>query len=164
MNYNDEEYLALFKKIKNQDVQDAPMLKETYNTQDYPNLNEVRRYQQQPQNFNLNEINIETRVNGQVVNRYQPNENLNEVKRLEKQERLDEILRIREQERINEIKRHEELERLRKQEEERIKAEQERQKLNETVNFSDVEYVTLEMFNKARFNSMMKVANKMIPH
>jgi membrane protein involved in colicin uptake len=103
-------------------------------------------------------------VNGQVVNRYQPTENLNEVKRLEKQERLDEILRIREQERINEIKRHEELERLRKQEEERIKAEEEKRKLNETVNFHDVDCVTVEMFNRARFNSMMLVANKMIPH
>lgn len=167
MNYNDEEYLALFRKIRNDENQDAPMLRETYQTpmlketsqiQGYQNLNEVKR-NSQPQNFNMNEFNIETRVNGQVMNRFQPNENLNEVKRFQKQERLDEILRIKEQEKINEIKRHEEAEKLRKAEEERRKAEEERNKLNESVNFSNAECVTLEMFNRARFNSMMLVSN-----
>jgi hypothetical protein len=35
--------------------------------------------------------------------------------------------------------------------------------LNETINFKDTEVVSLEMFEKARFNSMMVVAKRILP-
>jgi nitrous oxide reductase len=83
--------------------------------------------------MNLNEFNIETRINGQ---------NINEVRRHDKEERLNEVMKNMRQE---------------------IQNKKETQNLNETVNFKDVDYVTLEMFEKARFNSMMQVANRILP-
>jgi len=165
MDYNSEEYLALFKKIKKEPEQQNQMLRETPNYDQLENLNEVQRQPQQPQNFNMNEFNIETKVNGQRLNEANPNglnqfmdNNLNEVRRHEKQEKLNEVMRIREQERLNAVKQQEHLNELKRQEKEK-----EMQKLNETVNFKDAEFVTLEMFNKANYNSMMQVANKVIP-
>jgi len=167
MDYNSEEYLALFKKIKNTESPQPhnEMLREVPNYDKLENLNEVRRQPQQPQNFNLNEFNIETRVNGQRINEANPNglnqfmdNNLNEIRRQEKQEKLNEVMRIREQERLNAVKQEQHLNELKRQEKER-----EMQKLNEKVNFKDVDVVTLDMFNRANYNSMMQVANKVIP-
>ena len=152
MEYNNDEYLKLFKQIKQQyqniETKDYTfeqlrgnenpfagqmMIKETPDYMGFmnePNINEVCRYNYS-QDINLNEFNIETRINGQ---------NINEVRRHDKEERLNEVM-----------------EHLRQ---ERLKA-QETQKLNEVVNW-DADVITLEMFNKARFNSMMQVA-KILP-
>ncbi len=166
MDYNSDEYLALFNKINNPKTeQQNQMLRETPNYDQLQNLNEVQRQPQQPQNFNMNEFNIETKVNGQRLNEANPNglnefmdNNINEVRRQEKQERLNEVMRLKEQERLNAIKQEQHLNELKRQEDER-----ELQKLNESINFKDADFVTLEMFNKASFNSMMQVANKVIP-
>ena len=163
MDYNSEEYLTLFKKIKSDQPQETQMLRETPNYDKLENLNEVQRQLQQPLNFNMNEFNIETKVNGQRINEADPNglnqfNNLNEVKQLEKQDRLNEVMRIREQERLNAVKQEQHLNELKRQEKEK-----EMQQLNENVNFKDADIVTMEMFNKASYNSMMKVANKVIP-
>ncbi len=166
MDYNSEEYLALFKKIKGKDVdqpQQNQLLRETPNYEQYENLNEVQR-QPQPQNFNMNDFNIETKVNGQRINEANPNglnqfidDNLNEVRRHVKQERLNEVKQNNEQNTLI-SKQQQHLENLKRKESER-----ELEKLNENVNFKDVDIVTLEMFNKANYNSMMQVANKVIP-
>lgn len=161
MDYNSEEYLNLFKQVKkDSEPQNSQMLKETPNYDQYQNLNEVQR--PQPQNFNFENFEIETRINGQQygnvneVNNQQftQQDNINEIRRQEKQERLNEVYRIKEQERLNAIKEEQRLNEIKKQEEEN--------KLNEVVDFKDVEYVTVEMFNKARYNSMMKIAEKTI--
>jgi len=187
MDYNSEEYLSLFKKIKgggeqpqennNQMLKDTPnyeqyenlnkvqpktqMLRETPNYDQYENLNEVQR---QPQNFNINEFKIETRVNGQKINEANPNglnqfmdNNLNEVRRYEKQERMNEVMQIENKNSLA-VKQQQHLENLRRQQSER-----EAEKLNETINFKDADVVTLEMFNRANYNSMMKVAKIVIP-
>lgn len=178
MDYNNEEYLNLFKQVKNSEsqnnqmlretpnYQNTQMLKETPNYENCQNLNEVRR---QPQNLNYDDFQIETRINGRQygnvneVNQQQfsQQENLNEIRRQEKQERLNEVYRIREQERLKAIKEEERIKEEEKLNE--IKKQQEEQNsLNEVVEFKDVEYVTLEMFNKARYNSMMMIAKKTI--
>lgn len=147
MEYNDQEYLNLFKKINetNNNSFTGQMLKETADYTNYnesyrnfnkQNINEIQR-QNYTQDYNLNEFNIETRINGQ---------NINEVRRQEKEDRLNEVMQQMRQERLNEIKKT-----------------QENQNLNETVNFKDVDYVSLEMFEKARYNSMMQVANRILP-
>jgi len=171
MDYNDEEYLALFKKVKNADKSQLQpkneMLKETPNYDQYQNLNEVQRQPQQPQNFNMNEFNIETRVNGERLNESDPNglnqfmdNNLNEVRRHEKQDRLNEVMQTKEQSRLLAQKQH--IENLKRIEAEK-KQQEEAEKLNEVVNFKDADFVTLDMFNKANYSSMMQVANKVIP-
>lgn len=161
MDYRDEEYLNLFKKIKEQNTENNnyQMLKETPNYDNYnlsrsnnfQNLNEVQR-NPYVQDYNLNEFNIETRVNGQ----------------LGKEEKLNEIMQRNklERERLNEIKIHEEQKRLeeqRKLEEQRRQEQQEFQKLNEVVDFKDSDIITLEMFERARYNSMMMVAKRILP-
>lgn len=161
MDYRDEEYLNLFKKIKEQNTENNnyQMLKETPNYDNYnlsrnnnfQNLNEVQRIPY-VQDYNLNEFNIETRVNGQ----------------LSKEEKLNEIMQRNklERERLNEIKIHEEqkkLEELRRLEEQRRKEQEEFQSLNEVVNFKDSNIITLEMFERARYNSMMIVAKRILP-
>jgi hypothetical protein len=87
--------------------------------------------------FNLNEFNIETRING---------ENINEVRRQSKEDRLNEVMQQMRQARLDEVKQTHET-----------------NNLNEVVNFNDVDYVTIEMFEKARYNSMMQVANRILP-
>jgi hypothetical protein len=67
-------------------------------------------------------------------------------------------MRLKEQERLNAVKQQEHLNEVKRQEEAK-----EREKLNESVNFNDTDYVTLEMFNRARYNSMMQVAQRTIP-
>ena len=169
MEYDDSEYLNLFKQINetpnsfnNQMIKEtpdysnlnsfngqriketpdynnyygSPMLKETPDYTNYPNINEVR-VNNYSQEMNLNDFNIETRINGQ---------SLNEVRREDKENRLNEVMQQMRQERLNEVKKTQEL-----------------QNLNETVNFKDVDYVSLEMFEKARYNSMMQVANRILP-
>ena len=165
MDYRDEEYLKLFKQIKEQNNQQIEtkdynfeqlrgnatnlnrneMLREVPNyTQDYgqfrdynqPNINEVQR-SNYGQDMNLNEFNIETRINGQ---------NINEVRRYEKEQRLNEVMEHLRQERLNEIKQTQEFE-----------------KLNEVVNFKDTNIVTLEMFEKARYNLAMTIAKRILP-
>lgn len=159
MEYNDEEYLKLFKQIKEQNIESKDysfdqlrgnvnsvnsyqMLNETpsyanYETvtsySQYNNINEVQR-QNYSQDYNLNEFNIETRYNGQ---------NINEVKRQQKEERLNEVMQQMRQARLNEVKQTE--------------------NINENVNFKDASVVTLEMFEKARYNSMMQVAHRILP-
>jgi len=159
MDYRDDEYLKLFKQIKEKNqpkVEEdqlltsnfsGQMLKETPNYDNYNNINEVQR-NNYSQDLNLNEFNIETRING---------ENINEIKRQEKERRLNEVMqhrreeeaRLREEARLNEIK---------KQEEQR-----ELQKLNEVVSFNDADVVSLEMFERARYNFMMGVAHRILP-
>ena len=167
MEYNDPEYLNLFKQVKQQNLSypledtnsfsgqmiketpdynnynSSPMLKETPDYSGYeafkfnqPNLNEVQR-QNYTQDYNLNEFNIETRING---------ENINEVFRQSKEDRLNEVMQQMRQARLDEVKQT-----------------QNTQNLNEVVNFNDVDYVTVEMFEKARYNSMMQVANRILP-
>ena len=159
MDYRDDEYLKLFKQIKeeepvmvetrdysfeqlrgNANSFNGQMLKETpnYNNNYFnqPNINEVQR-NNYSQDFNLNEFNIETRINGQ---------NINEVRREEKENKLFEVMQKLREDRLNEVKQT-----------------QERQSLNETVNFQNADVVTLEMFEKARYNSMMQVANRILP-
>ena len=167
MEYNDLEYLNLFKQVKQQNLSypltdinsfsgqmiketpdynnynSSPMLKETPDYSGYeafrfnkPNLNEVQR-QTYTQDYNLNEFNIETRING---------ENINEVFRQSKEDRLNEVMQQMRQARLDEVKQT-----------------QVTQNLNEVVNFNDVDYVTVEMFEKARYNSMMQVANRILP-
>jgi len=156
MEYNDQDYLKLFKQInetaptENRDQLRSnsnsygQMIKETpdytnYNqnyNQSYKNVNEVQK-QAYSQDFNINEFVIETRVNGQSIN---------EVRRQEKEDRLNEVMQQMRQERLNEVKKNEEV-----------------KSLNETVNFKDADYVSLEMFEKARYNSMMQVATRILP-
>ena len=153
MDYYDQEYLNLFKQVREQNISypltdtnsfSGQMIKETPNYANYetfrnlnqPNINEVQR-NNYSQEYNLNEFNIETRING---------ENINEVKRQSKEDRLNEVMQQMRQERLNEVKKT-----------------TDSQNLNEKVNFGDVDYVTLEMFEKARFNSMMQVANIILP-
>jgi len=157
MDYRDEEYLKLFKQINetntpvetqirgNSNKFSEQMLKETpdysnyntnYNNYKQSNINEVQR-QNYSQDYNLNEFNIETRING---------ENVNEIRRQDKENRLNEVMQQMRQERLNEVKKT-----------------QESQNLNETVNFKDTDYVSVEMFEKARYNSMMQVANRILP-
>jgi len=159
MEYNDPEYLNLFKQMKVQKPENSfgqmiketpdynnynssPMLKETpdysgYNSfRNQPNLNEVNR-QNYNMDMNLNEFNIETRVNGM---------NVNEVRRQEKEDRLNEVKTQLRQQMLNEVK-----------------VKQESQNLNEVVNFKDVDYVSVEMFEKARYNFAMQVVNRILP-
>ena len=158
MDYRDDEYLKLFKQIKedqpmmvetkdysfeqlrgNVNTFNGQMLKETPNYNNYfnqPNINEVQR-NNYSQDLNLNEFNIETRVNGQ---------NINEVRREEKENKLFEVMQKLREDRLNEVKKT-----------------QEKQSLNETVNFQNADVVTLEMFERARYNSMMQVANRILP-
>jgi len=159
MEYNDQEYLNLFKQVQNQQIEtkdfsfeqlrgnansfNGQMIKEVPSYANYesfrnfsqPNINEVQR-NNYSQDFNLNEFNIETRING---------ESINEIKRQSKEDRLNEVMQNIRQERLNEVKKT-----------------QDSQNLNEKINFNDVDYVSLEMFDKARFNSMMQVA-KILP-
>jgi len=154
MEYLDEEYLKLFKQIKNENQPTVEtkdysfgqlrsnvnqvnyqMINETPTYANYDNfrnqnINEVQK-QNYSQEFNLNEFNIETRING---------ENINEVRRHDKEDRLNEVMKKLREDRLNEVKQT-----------------QENQNLNEVVNFKDAQIVTLDMFEKARYNSMMNV-------
>lgn len=138
MDYRNEEYLKLFQQIKEQNKTNETyqMIKETPDYTNYQNINEVRR-SNYSQDYNINEFNIETRINGQ---------NINEVKRQEKEDRLNEVMQKLREERLNEIKKN-----------------QENEKLNEVVNFQNVDFVSVDMFNRARYNSMMQVANRILP-
>ena len=158
MDYRDDEYLKLFKQIKedqpmmvetrrdytfeqlrgNASSYNEQMLKETpnYNIFNQPNINEVQR-NNYSQDLNLNEFNIETRINGQ---------NINEVKRQDKEDKLFEVMQKLREDRLNEVKQT-----------------QERESLNEVVNFQNADVITLEMFERARYNSMMMVANRILP-
>jgi hypothetical protein len=178
MDHRSEEYLKLFKQVRQQTqveekehsydqlmngfngqmINETPnygqRLNETPNYNYNNNLNEVRNFN----DYNINDFNIETRVNGQSINEVKTHEEkqrrLNEIM----QHKLDEEKRIREQEKLNEI--------LQKQKDEadRLEAEKmERQKLNESVNFSEQEVISLEIFEKARYNSMMNIANRILP-
>lgn len=163
MDYRDEEYLNLFKQVQSQRIvennynfeqlretatnfnKSNEMLRETPNYTNYnenfrnfnqQNINEVQR-NNYSQDLNLNEFVIETRING---------ENINEVRRQSKEDRLNEVMQQMRENRLNEVKKN-----------------QENANLNETINFKDVDYVSLEMFEKARYNSMMQVANRILP-
>lgn len=199
MDYRDQEYLNLFKKVREQEQEDVKitnqsfeqlrgnsndfngqMIRETpsydnlnkpMNYNQYQNLNEVHR-NPYGKELNINDFNVETRVNGQNINEVKQQskeEKLNEImqrNREEKERKLNEVLQHREQERIKQEQEKLEKERLEKQRIEEEKREQERlerEKLNETVNFKDSDVVSVEMFEKARYNSMMLVANKIIP-
>lgn len=166
MEYYDQDYLNLFKQIKQQDPQlieqkdytfnqlrnnvnnfNGQSLNEMPNYSNYnqnfngynQNINEVQR-NNYSQEYNLNEFNIETRINGQNI------QNLNEVKRQSKEDKLNEVMEHLRQERLNAMKK-----------------EEESRNLNENVNFKDASVVTLEMFDKARYNSMMNIAKRMNP-
>lgn len=150
MEYYDQEYLNLFKQIRQEkqetkdftfeqlknntaNVNNYQMLKETPNYDNYTNINEVQRQPYSFQDMNLNEFNIETRINGQ---------NVNEFRREEKQNRLNEVMQNLRQDRIKAM---------------------EVQSINEKVSFENADVVTLEMFEKARYNSMMTIANRILP-
>lgn len=161
MEYYEQSYLDLFKQVNTQQLEttnysyeqlrgndnsfNSQMLKETPDYTNYndnyrnaktQSINEVRR-QEYSQDFNINEFNIETRVNGMSIN---------EVKQEEKENKLNEVMQKLRDERLNEINQA-----------------QERQSLNETIDFRNSDYISLEMFEKARFNSMMQVANIINP-
>ncbi|MCK9416146.1 hypothetical protein M0Q97_05760 [Candidatus Dojkabacteria bacterium] len=102
---------------------------ETYRNNQYGNINEVKK-QNYSMDYNLNEFNIETRINGENINE------IRQIRREEKEARLNEVMQ---------------------QMREKIQEEKESKNINENVNFNGVEYVTLEMFEKARYNSMMNV-------
>lgn len=163
MEYYDQEYLKLFKQVREtepqmvetkdytfeqlrcnaNDYSGAQMLRETPNYSNYNNINnfnqnvnEVQR-QNYSQDYNLNEFNIEARINGQ---------NINEVRRQEKEDKLNEVMQKLREERLAAMKK-----------------EEETSNINEKINFKDVECVTLEMFNKARYSSMMQVAHRILP-
>ena len=161
MEYNDQEYLNLFKQVKEKNTQtietrdysyeqlrgnansfNTQILKETPDYSNYTNydnfkqqnINEVQRSNYN-QEYNLNEFNIETRING---------ENINEVKKQGREDRLNEVMEKLREERLNAMKK-----------------EDENRNLNETVNFKDADYISLEMFEKARYNSMIQVYNRL---
>jgi hypothetical protein len=161
MEYNDQEYLNLFKQVKEQSTQtietrdysyeqlrgnansfNTQMLKETPDYSNYTNydnfkqqnINEVQR-SNYTQDYNLNEFIIETRING---------ENINEVKKQGREDRLNEVMEKFREERLNAMKK-----------------EDESRNLNETINFKDADYISLEMFEKARYNSMIQVYNRL---
>lgn len=159
MEYYDQEYLNLFKKVQEQKIETKTFgfeqLRESTNnvnlnqyrlneTPDYSsfqnfrqnNLNEVQR-NNYSQDYNLNEFNIETRINGQNINE------IREIRREERENRLNEVMKhIREQQ-SQELKKNE--------------------NLNENINFKDTDVVTLEMFDKARYNSMVSIARRINP-
>jgi len=170
----DEDYLKLFKQVQEssnqtvtvknydfeqlrsndtQSISKNEMLKETPDYGNFTNfnkpnlnqnLNEVNRSRYVPQNDNLNEFIIEKRFNDE------PFENMNEVRRIEKEKKLNEILQHRQQEKINEVIKERE-------------KEKENDTLNEKIDFENVDVVTVAMFERARFNSMMVIANRVIP-
>jgi len=167
MDYRDDEYLKLFQKIKEDGkpkVEEdqlltskfgGQMLNETPNYDNYNNINEVRNQNYNTQEFNLNEFNIETRVNGQ---------NVNDSRREEKEQRLNEVMQNRrlEEERLFEVLQQqkaeqEKMDMIKKQQQE------ERQRLNETVDFKDADYISVEIFEKARYNAMMGIATRILP-
>jgi HD-GYP domain-containing protein (c-di-GMP phosphodiesterase class II) len=166
MDINEQDYLNLFKKInQDQDYQSVekkdytfeqlrgnatninsyePVYGNSMNLNNYYNLNETPNYanyetyknvnevtkQNYSMDYNLNEFNIETRINGENINE------IRQIRREEKEARLNEVMQ---------------------QMREKIQEEKESKNINEKVNFDNVEYVTLEMFEKARYNSMMNV-------
>ena len=161
MEYNDQEYLNLFKQVREQNTQtietrdysyeqlrgnansfNSQMLKErpdytnysNYDNFKQQNINEVQS-QNYSQDYNINEFNIETRVNGQNINEVRRNDN--------KEDRLNEVMQKLREERLNAEKK-----------------ESESRSLNENINFKDADYVSLEMFEKARYNSMIQVYNR----
>lgn len=167
MEYNDPDYLNLFKQVQGQRTETKNYTYEqlrgnanTFNTnemvrevpsytQDYdrfrdykePNINEVQR-SNYSQDFNLNEFNIETRINGQNINEVSRN-------REQKEDRLNEVMEHIRQERLNEVM--------------RTQQAQEVQLLNEKVNFEDANVVSVEMFERANYNVMMTIAKRILP-
>ena len=157
----DNEYLNLFKQVQEEDKskievknydfeflkQNATNLNETSQLiREVPNYNNFQNFRQPNQNINeinrsnemenLNEFFTQTTFNGQ---------NMNEIRRIEKEERLNEILQQKmELQRLNEIKQHNET----------LSA------VNEVVDFKNADVVSVEMFNKALFNSMITVYNE----
>ncbi len=156
MEYNDQEYLNLFKKINKKELtfeqlrentnnlNGYQLITETPNYQNYGNLNnfqknnlnEVQR-NNYSQDYNINEFNIETRINGQNINE------IREIRREEKENRLNEVMKQIRDQQTQEMKKSE--------------------NLNENINFKDVDVVSLDMFDRARYNSMLKIANIVIP-
>lgn len=166
MNYTDHEYLKLFKQIEDETSQkievkdysfeqirgnsidsnsyqrinekpdwNTQLLNETpvyANYDTFKNLNEVQR-SNYSNDFNINEISINTVINGENINE------IRQIRQEEKQNRLNEVMQQMREARLNEIKENKE-------------------NINEKIKFHEVEYVTLEMFEKARYNSMMQVA------
>ena len=55
------------------------------------------------------------------------------------------------------------MENLRQERLNEIRKVQENQSLNENINFKDANVVSLDMFEKARYNSMMQLAKIIIP-
>lgn len=166
MEYYDQNYLNLFKQI-NQEPQNIEQPNYSYekmrdnsydeysllkgnNVSSYTQVNEKPAYNEQwgnlnevqrplyTQDYNINEFNIETRINGQSIN---------EVRQQQKEDKLNEVMAHIRQERLNEIM--------------RVEKEKELHNLNEKISFEDANIITLEMFEKARVNSMLMLNNKM---
>lgn len=166
MEYYDQNYLNLFKQI-NQEPQNIEQPNYSYekmrdnsydeysllkgnNVSSYTQVNEKPAYNEQwgnlnevqrplyTQDYNINEFNIETRINGQSIN---------EVRQQQKEDKLNEVMAHLRQERLNEIM--------------RVEKEKELHNLNEKISFEDANIITLEMFEKARVNSMLMLNNKM---
>jgi hypothetical protein len=167
MEYYDQNYLDLFKQINQEPTQhiekndysyeqlrdnsyDAFSLLKGNNTSAYTQVNQKPAYNEQwgnlnevqrntySQDYNVNEFNIETRINGQSIN---------EVRQQQKEDKLNEVMEHLRQERLNEVM--------------RVEKERELQNLNEKVLFDEANIITLEMFEKARVNSMLMLNNKM---
>lgn len=166
MEYYDQNYLNLFKQI-NQEPQNIEQPNYSYekmrdnsydeysllkgnNVSSYTQVNEKPAYNEQwgnlnevqrplyTQDYNINEFNVETRINGQSIN---------EVRQQQKEDKLNEVMAHIRQERLNEIM--------------RVEKEKELHNLNEKISFEDANIITLEMFEKARVNSMLMLNNKM---
>lgn len=160
--YLDEDYLKLFKQVQEEDKtkvevknydfeflkQNATNLNETSQLiREVPNYNNFQNYNQPPKQ-NLNEVNRSNEMgnlNEFVTQTTFNGQNLNEIRRIEKQEKLNEILQQRETQRLNEIKQH---------------SESIGGSVNEVVDFKNADVVSVAMFNKALFNSMITVFNE----
>lgn len=124
---------------RNYDINAYTRINETpsYDNNQWGNVNEIQR-NNYTKDYNINEFNIETRING---------ENINEVRRQGKEDRLNEVMENLRQERLNEIM--------------RVEKEKEAQNLNEKISFDSTDIITVEMFERARTNSMLMLNNKM---
>lgn len=157
MEYYDQEYLNLFKQVREQkkDLTFEQLRENTNNlngyqliteTPQYANYDNFRNFQQNnlnevqrnnySQDYNINEFNIETRINGQNINE------IREIRREERENRLNEVMKN-----------------IREKQSQELKSGN----LNENINFKDADFVSLEMFDKARYNSMVTIANRINP-
>ena len=108
--------------------------------------NQAEQMAQKESQFKIKNINESAEKNGVKEKTDEQREEQNSPERQSKEDRLNEVMQQMRQDRLNEVKKTQEV-----------------GNLNETVNFKDVDYVSIEMFEKARYNSMMQVATRILP-